>query len=615
MSKPSFSNIDLWLFELAEGNLSPEQVKQLEMFLLQHPELDVERDVWEMAKVEKNPTVFPEMAALERTPNRARNYSVLALLLLLLIGSSATLWYLNNGQGSGRKDLQAIEKEYEAKDQELRDQIASLQEQLANKESANATGSQSVNDNSMESLVTPEMLHDLKLALRNGTNLPDWVDQMEDIYESLAGTDRQETMKDNQTGYSIAGVSSEELEQEVEEALAHIQEESLIYDEEDNHELDEAVIDYVDRGFVTPEVASKVTPRAPREVTEMSDFYSNGYSRGFQRTSASAGSGLRGKQSFKSKLKKFGRNLQRMMDNPVALKNSRDPHYLVPGMTSNDVNFSSAGTLIATRVQTMSRLQWYGQQNEQLMNQVAVDGYSYGMRGGWGIQLDHGMYSDGGLHVGQVALTYSPKISVSNAISVEPSVRFKMGNKRLNVDQMNGAEQIEVNRGTSLDLYPNGQTQIGKSLWYKDLGAGLLVNTKWFFAGVQVDNVFRYADNIYQSEFTRRAATNFVASAGTDWESRNEKIMLSPYLVYQNNDQLSELWAGVNMKWNWFTFGIAGSNKLDPAATIGMKFDRFSLSYQADYATSAMTNQRALSHQVMLRFVGKQNRFGKRLYK
>ena len=52
MSKPSFSNIDLWLFELAEGNLSPEQVKQLEMFLLQYPELDVERDVWEMCFLE-----------------------------------------------------------------------------------------------------------------------------------------------------------------------------------------------------------------------------------------------------------------------------------------------------------------------------------------------------------------------------------------------------------------------------------------------------------------------------------------------------------------------------------------------------------------------------------
>ena len=49
MSNPSFSNIDLWLFELAEGNLTPAQIEQLEAFLMNNPELDVERDMWEMA--------------------------------------------------------------------------------------------------------------------------------------------------------------------------------------------------------------------------------------------------------------------------------------------------------------------------------------------------------------------------------------------------------------------------------------------------------------------------------------------------------------------------------------------------------------------------------------
>ena len=49
MSNPSFSNIDRWLFELNEGNLSPEQVHQLKVFLLQHPELDIDKNMWELA--------------------------------------------------------------------------------------------------------------------------------------------------------------------------------------------------------------------------------------------------------------------------------------------------------------------------------------------------------------------------------------------------------------------------------------------------------------------------------------------------------------------------------------------------------------------------------------
>ena len=59
MSNPSFSNIDRWLFELYEGNLSPEQVQQLEVFLMQHPDLDIDKDMWELARVEKTEAVFP----------------------------------------------------------------------------------------------------------------------------------------------------------------------------------------------------------------------------------------------------------------------------------------------------------------------------------------------------------------------------------------------------------------------------------------------------------------------------------------------------------------------------------------------------------------------------
>ena len=67
MSNPSFSNIDRWLFELMEGNLTPEQEAQLEAFLLMHPELDVDRDSWELAKVDSNAIVeFPDKHKLSK---------------------------------------------------------------------------------------------------------------------------------------------------------------------------------------------------------------------------------------------------------------------------------------------------------------------------------------------------------------------------------------------------------------------------------------------------------------------------------------------------------------------------------------------------------------------
>jgi type IX secretion system PorP/SprF family membrane protein len=306
-----------------------------------------------------------------------------------------------------------------------------------------------------------------------------------------------------------------------------------------------------------------------------------------------------------------------MMNAPIALKNSRDPHYLIPGMNASDVNFSSAGTLISTRVQTMSRLQWQGQENEQLMNQISADGYSYGIRGGWGVQLNHQWYNNGGIQVGQVAFTYSPKISVSNWFSVEPSVRMKMGNKRLDAGLMEGTDAVEIERGNARDFYSDGTQPIGRNLWYKDLGFGMLVNTKWFFAGVQVDNVFRYKDNLYDNNWSdpRRAQNHFTATLGSDWVSRNEKMALSPYVVYQKNEQLSELWAGANYSFKWFNIGVAGSTNLDPAASIGMKFDRFSLHYNADYTQSSMLEKKAFSHQLTLRFLAKSSTVNTRVFK
>ena len=86
-------------------------------------------------------------------------------------------------------------------------------------------------------------------------------------------------------------------------------------------------------------------------------------------------------------------------------------------------------------------------------------------------------------------------------------------------------------------------------------------------------------------------------------------------MVYQKSERLSEVWAGANFAFDWFNVGRATSSNLEPAASIGMKFDHFSLHYNADYTQSKMLGEKALSHQLTVRFVGKQNRFGKQLFK
>jgi type IX secretion system PorP/SprF family membrane protein len=316
-----------------------------------------------------------------------------------------------------------------------------------------------------------------------------------------------------------------------------------------------------------------------------------------------------------NKMRKIGRSIQRMMDNPIALKNRKDTYYHIPGMQAMDVNFGSAGTMLATRVQTVSRAQWLGQENQQIMNQLSIDGYSYGMRGGVGFQFNHNYYGKGGIENYNASLLYSPKFSIARNVLIEPSIRFKMGNKSVNSGQLQSGSIVEFDRMNSKLFYSPGEQPIGKSLWYKDLGLGLMVNTKWFYVGIQGDNLLEHYDNIYSNnlEDPRRAGKHFVATIGTDYESKKEKTTFSPYFVYQKQEKLEEGWLGMNFRYHWLMAGAAISTNLEPAASLGLNFDHFMLTYNADYTYSQVLNKQTLSHQLTIRFLTKPSRFGQRL--
>lgn len=566
MSNPSFSNIDLWLFELAEGNLSPTQIEQLELFLLQHPEFDVDRDVWEMARINAAAPVFEEKEQMRRrVPVLWYSFAGTAALFFL----SAIALQFFNYTSETRIEPQLAE----VNTQKINNQIAKALVQLKQRSS---NDSQRIVESSVEAKANSISVSQSGIDV-NSTNVRQIAS---DVDNTFTDQSIKNTRKLNpKTTWSKVGalplISMNLVDNATSNSISPYYERSVF-----NEELD------------TTEVS--LTENEKRS-------YGMGYG-DYEMT-------------LKGRWNKFSRNIQRMMDNPVALKNYRDPHYHVPGMLPNDVNFSSTGALLTTRVQAISRLQWQNAENEQLLSQIAIDGYAYGMRGGVGVQINHGMYNDGAMNLASVALTYSPKISISKTISFEPAVRFKMGNKSFDKKRMSSVERVELDRGNVHDFYPEDETPIGNDLWYKDLGLGMMVNTEWFFIGAQVDNIFRYRDNIYSSDLSnpRRASNHFVATVGTDWVSSDKKISFSPYVVYQSNESLSEAWVGANTRLSWLTFGASVSTSLEPAASIGMKFKQFAIQYNADYTKSVMTNHQSLSHQVSLRFTAKPNRFGKRI--
>lgn len=560
MSKPSFSNIDLWLFELAEGNLNPQQVEELRIFLLSHPELDVEKDVWEMAKVQPvSNNTFPNTASLEKKEPKRIYYAIGSVAAMLLLFVGCYQFY-----GDIQAPAQLASNDSEVVKVQKGESEANNQKTYRSSESGTSSGSTSIAGVSTQ-LSNDEFLQsDAVQALISQTFSPTSLF----IQEERIGM-RNALLAMNEV--KVVNSAVQELRRKEFEKLNTYPAEPI-----------------AEENYTKARRVEKKTLNLPA-VTSSSEY----------------------KETFRMKYKKALKNLERMFDNPIALKNYRDPHYHVPGKMANEINFSATGTMLRTKVQTLSRMQWYGEENELLMNTVGVDGYVYGMRGGVGMQIKNSIYNGGGLNAYEAAFTYSPKLSVNHFISVEPSVRFKMGMKSLNKNRMQGATAVEMDRGNMIEY----QTPQGSNLWYRDLGLGLMVNTKWFFAGAQVDNLFGHKDNMYGGSIAdpRRAGKEFIATAGVDWESRKENMTLSPYVVYMNKEQMSDVWLGVNYRLNWLTVGGAISDKMEPAASLGVKFDRFSLVYNADYLKSALTGKQMLSHQLSVRIMSKPNRYGRKL--
>ena len=70
MITPNYDNIDRWLFDYIEGNLSSEQESLLENYILNHPELEVDLDMWKMSNIKTSESFVNDIHLQKKTENR-----------------------------------------------------------------------------------------------------------------------------------------------------------------------------------------------------------------------------------------------------------------------------------------------------------------------------------------------------------------------------------------------------------------------------------------------------------------------------------------------------------------------------------------------------------------
>jgi len=563
MSSLSFENIDRWLFEYTEGNLSPEQVGQLKQFLVQHPELQLDLDAWKSSRVSPEMETAINVAAFQKSVNA---WPVISTLLIAFIGLGSFFYFYDFSvdQKYAQKtiDLDLI---YGGDDFEFKaSPIVSVNENDASSSISNLTS------------INPSTLLDSPLEGKVNSGIGS---EKGDLIEKVTA------LVSNQGSPKNNSMKSALLQPE---SSANVSVQTDVA----NWLFEAPELERV-KSSLSATMESNDIALAPSEVKFSSS---------------------KSKSSFSKKAKLVLRKVQRMMDQPVALRNFKDPHYAIPNLTAFQANFGMAGTMIQNRFQATSRNQWVGRENQQLMNRFSWDGYMHALRGGMGVDLTYNNFQDGSIRDMTFGLTYSPKLSLSRNVSFEPAVRFKMGMTEVDLNSSVIGSTIEMNRRNAVSMFENEQTPLGSQLWYRDVGVGALVNTKWFYAGLNLDNLGRHYNNFYSSDLsqTYEAALDFSAVFGTEYKSMNKDITLSTYFYYHNFGQINEVWGGANVRWRNIQVGAAVSNNADLGGTAGVVFDRFTVHYNLDYLTSVVLDERLLSHQVTMRMLLKPNRLAKK---
>ena len=542
MSKPSFENIDKWIFDYLEGNLSSKQKRELEEFLADNPELDADFHAWKESFVEEDEHVpvfqmnltkpFPYTQVILTS-----SLSIVALVAIIFSYVQFNHLFLDSKYLAENIDVSRISIA-----EDLDDWPINKNEKQPPEFSGNIVSEKQ------------------ELRLKDNNQLVSYPND----FNSLSG-------------------SAEDINQKLEKNSHLLNKGNLseVVSTINNLRLGQTEARDIEEEIVTIESEETILKTSQKNITM--------------------------RKRFQAGIKQA----KRMLDQPVALSNSRDPNIHVPMMTGYQANFGMAGSTLRTRFQNTTRSQWHGSENAKIQNLLSYDSYIYALRGGLGFDLAYSNYGDGSIQDLVSSITYSPKFSLSKNVSFEPAVRFKMGNVELDQSSQFIGSRIERTRGNVRDFYTDNQDPLGSNMWFRDLGAGALINTKWFYSGVNVDNVRRHYNNIYSSEINDdfREDLYFTAVAGTEYKPFGKEIQYNVYALYQKYGELNEVWTGGGIQWRALDIGMSANQNIDFVASLGVKTGNWSVHYNLDYLESRLLNQKMLSHQVSFRVMMRPSRY------
>jgi len=586
MSKITHDNLDKWLFNLNEGNLSSSEKRELDSFLSQHPEYNVDADAWKEAEITENLVPYQFEAELHAIAGNSTFYAyrkwAVAASLLLLLGGSAFYYFFNfedsNTTENSTSKLNSTKNYFNdhtnTHSANHTNNKGKINYSNSNSENINSNSSE---NNYSENNYSENTKNGINLNKNGNTNSALGNGQKNQNIAELTSTNNSNT-KNNSTQNKIRQQVSINIKNEIhiktEKTTEYLTESLNIVN---NNE--EILIQ--DQEFIKKsEEKAKLQVKENINPLVISDNKTN------------SNSDKRRKDRYK-------------LDPNPSFTNLRDPQLLMTNNHLIDQYAGFSGGMVSSRFSTNYRNTWTG--NENINSQTMLVSYDKLLRKlktGIGFTALYNNYGGGMYTTMGAALSISPKFKLGRGTSIEPAVTFSYAQKNANANRAIPGTFIEDQRGNVLQIHRNGIVPTASSAYMPDLKIGAVLQTKKFWVATSIDHLLMPKEVLYTTESNLyKNEIEFKATVGTDYLHRPESgNVVSPQMSFYYHDGYTEMWVGTNVRLKQFSMGASISQFQDYLATIGFQTPSFKMFYQFDMTRSLLMNEKFASHEIGLRF-------------
>ena len=308
--------------------------------------------------------------------------------------------------------------------------------------------------------------------------------------------------------------------------------------------------------------------------------------------------------------------IDRFVDKEIGLSNNQSYDILLPGKSNIDAQISSVGTLSQTRFQSTGILRTHTNTEQMFMRQqLSLDAYVRNLRSGIGLQTNYNQFANGAVSDYEIACIAAPKLLLTRNIILEPSLRLKLGARYANADKLQQLSFIEMSPSDIRQVQIDSTMDIGRRIFYKDLDFGFGIQTPLFFINAQIENAFKHFDYAFGNQIQndmQRALQNWTISIGTQYASRNEKMRLSPYVIYSKMGTNQQYYSGLQFNFKSIQLGASYGSAQQYQFAAGLIGKNCALLLQSARQQLFSLNTPSYTHQVSFRIYSQPSRKARR---